>query len=239
MKKRLPVLFSIAVILFLIISVTQIIAQDNSIPEIAPGINQESAEKIQEGVEKLSDEEARSQYLKQEWNKILEKKEFYIKYIKPSVEIYRKISPFTDPIFKYTTGITPSLSWLFALSLILWIAFVIYMFRIFSMVSIFSKTTQTIITAGFIIILSVLGITKKASEFIIDKLSLLDNVLFEFIGVVIVILFLIMGSIFSKNLEDLFKGLKEKKEKREEEKSRKKLKAETKIVENLTKEIAK
>ena len=37
------------------------------------------------------------------------------KFFGPIIKGYGKISPYTDPVFKYTLGITPSLTWLFVL----------------------------------------------------------------------------------------------------------------------------
>jgi len=193
----------------------------------------EELEDIKEAGEKLTDKEERSQFLKEAQGKLLKEN----KYTGPIIEGYEKISPVTDPIFKYTIGLEPSLTWLFTLTFILWIAFLIYTFRILEIASPFSKTVQYTLSIGIIIIISIMGVTKTLAGYIINTISLFTTWWMQLIGIIVIIIALILASIFSDNLKGLFKLIKEKKEKSEEKINREKLKGSLKVVETLTKEI--
>jgi hypothetical protein len=191
-------------------------------------------EKIQQISENLTDEEKRSQYLNQEWGEILKKNEFF----GPILEKYKKVSPYTDPVFKYTIGIEPTLSWLFILTLTLWIAFLIYTFRIFELVTPFSSTVQYLISIGVVVIVSITGAIKILAQKIIDLLSLLNVWWIQLIGIAAFIIALIIATIFSKNIKDIGKSIEEKKKKNEEERNREKLKSEIKIAGIINKSTA-
>ena len=103
-------------------------------------------EKITDTGKKLTDKEKIAQYKSIELNKILAKN----KYTAPIMSFFNYISPVTNPAFKYTIGVEPSLSWLFFLTLTLWIAFVIYAIRILNLASIFSKWVQYVISFGIV-----------------------------------------------------------------------------------------
>jgi len=239
MKKRIFILLSS--LLILNIFIISINSQDTLISNSDLGnINPETGlpselEDIKQTSEKLTDEKQRTEYLKQEWEKILKDNKFF----SPIISFLEFISPVTNPLFKYTIGVEPSLSWLFFLTLTLWIALVIYIFRIFDLISIFSKWLDYIISFGAVIAFSLMGITKKLAEVLINTISLFSIWWMQLIGVVILIIALIVASIFSKNLQEVFKAIKEKKEKAEEEMNREKLKSNVKVAEALTKSITK
>jgi len=226
MKKGI-VLFLICLLILNIFVISLTKAQDEALPP--------EMKKIQGIGENLTNPEIRSQYLKQEWGKILEDK----KIIGPIIKSYKKISPYTDPIFKIILGITPSLTWLFVLTLTLWIAFVIYIFRIFELTSLFSKPAQYVISFGIIIIISVLGITKKLAEYIINALSKFTIWWVQLIGIGIVILALIVASILSKNIKKVGKAMKEKKEKEKEKIDRIKLSSAVEQGKKITEALSK
>jgi hypothetical protein len=208
-----------------LISETENINPDTGLPE---GI-----EKIQKISENLTDKEIRSQYLKQEWGKILEKN----KYAAPIIQNYKKVSPYTDPVFKYTLGIVPSLTWLFFLTLTIWIAFAIYLFRMLELVAPFSEWVQKIISLGITIILGISGLIEKLAEYIIKTIGLFSTWWMQLIGIVIIIIFIIIGSILSGSFRDLIKDMYKRKKELEEEINRKKLKGNVEIVEKFTKAI--
>jgi len=237
MKKGIVLfLFFILILNIFIISVK---AQLN--PPLVPGlgdINSETGlpnelEKIKGIGENLTDSEIRSQYLKKEWGQILEKNKFF----GPIIKGYGKISPYTDPIFKYTLGITPSLTWLFVLTLTLWVCLLIYIIRIFELFPILSGFTRVIISIGVMVIISLTGLIKKLAEKIIDVISFFTTWWMQLIGIGIIIIGLVVALIFSKNLQKIFKTMKEKREKDEEKLNREKLKAEVEIAEAFTKGI--
>src|SRR3989344_2540458 len=182
MKKSLIFFIGILIVsLCFIFSIKPVHSQEAGVGDVVPGLSPENLEKVQTGVEKLTDEEARKQYLTQELGKIFQNNTYYIKYIKPVENAYSKINWFTDPFFRYTIGMAPSLSWLFLLTLVLWIVFVVS----------------------------------------------------------ILIIGLILAIIFSKQLKEFFKSLKEKRKKMQEELDREKLKSEVKVAKAFTKGITK
>jgi hypothetical protein len=184
-------------------------------------------EKIKGIGENLTDSEIRSQYLKQEWGKIPEKNKFF----GPLMRGYGKISPYTDPIFKYTLGITPSLTWLFVLTLILWIVFLIYIFRVMEFVSLFSPLTKYIVSLGLIVIISIIGTLRILAEAIINIISLFTTWWMQLIGISLVIIALIVASILSKNLKDVFKSIKEKRDEAKKELNQAKLERRIRVAE--------
>ena len=112
----------------------------------------EDLEKLKDTGEKLTDKEQRSQFLKDAQGKLLKEN----KYTGPIIEGYEKVSPVTDPIFKYTIGLEPSLTWLFTLTLVLWIAFVVYSLRILDLVSVFIWKFTLVATAEEFLKLAIL-----------------------------------------------------------------------------------
>lgn len=222
------------IFLFLILgfsfSVKTAYAED-VIPEVVPGMNTANIEKIGGIVQNLSDDEARKQYLSQEWGKILEKNPVYIKYLKPSVDFYNKnLKPFLDPIFQYTIGVTPSFSWLFILTLVLWIAFVVYALRILDLASIFSRWLQYLISFSTVIIMSISGVTRTIAQYIIKSISVLTSWWMQLIVASLVVVAIILASIFSKELEKFFKDLKEKRKKMKEELEREQSRSAGRVV---------
>lgn len=237
MKKSIVLFLSLILVLNIFV-ISIIKAETPAVPDIGGNVNPETG--LPSGVgdikdvgDKLTDEQQRSQYLKQEWGKILANNKFF----GPIITAYGTISPYTDPISKYTLGSEPSLTWLFFLTLVLWIAFVVYALRILELTSIFSKWVQYIISFGVVIIISITGITRKIAEYIINAISILTTWWMQLIVAGIVIVAIILASVFSKNLQGLFKAMKEKKEKNEEEMSRARLKSDIKVAEEFTKEI--
>ncbi|MBS3075252.1 hypothetical protein J4429_02215 [Candidatus Pacearchaeota archaeon] len=240
MKKSLIFFIGILIVsLCFIFSIKPVHSQEAGVGDVVPGLSPENLEKVQTGVEKLTDEEARKQYLTQELGKIFQNNTYYIKYIKPVENAYSKINWFTDPFFRYTIGMAPSLSWLFLLTLVLWIVFVVYAIRMLSLASIFSKWVQYTISFGIIIIISISGVTKKIAEYIINSISILTSWQMQLIVVSILIIGLILAIIFSKQLKEFFKSLKEKRKKMQEELDREKLKSEVKVAKAFTKGITK
>lgn len=226
MKKRvlfILALFSIMLLIMSLLMITIKAQPEAGLPSETQGI-EKLGEKISEGgLENLDS----SQYLKKEWGKILETWPV----VGPIIRAYEKIAPVTDPVFKYTIGMSPSLSWLFILTLVLWIAFVIYIFRVLELASIFSnQAVKIIISIGLVIVLSITGLTKKLAEYIINAISLLDVWWMQLITALLVIIAIILASVFSKALEDYVKNLKEYKEKAKEESNRRVLEETAKIL---------
>lgn len=171
---------------------------------------EEGIEKIEDLEEKIpSDEEEAKQvtkdYLRQEWDKILRNNT----YVGPVIKQYEKISPITDPIFLYTMGMAPSLSWLFAITLILWITILIYFYRVLDLYGFFSREISFVISVISLIIASLLGLIRIIAEFIIGAIAILTNPIVQVIVAVLIIVGLIVANYFSKQVQVYFKKIKE------------------------------
>jgi len=171
---------------------------------------EEGIEKIEDLEEKIpSDEEEAKQvtkdYLRQEWDKILRNNT----YIGPVIKQYEKISPVTNPLFLYTVGMTPSLSWLFTLTLVIWITILIYFYRVLDLYGFFSKEISFVISVISLIIASLLGLIRIIAEFVIGVISVLTNPIVQVIVAFLIIIGLFVASYFSKQVEAYFKKVKE------------------------------
>jgi len=175
----------------------------------------------------------RFQYLKQEWGKILEKN----KLMGPIIRGAEKTQPYLDPIFNLVLGIPSSLTWLFILTLIIWVSLAIYIFRFLELFSIVSKFTQYLIYIATMIVWSWIRISKFFAEKIINTLSLFTTWWVQLIGMGVVILILILASVFSKQLKEFFEKAKERRKKNKEEANRMELEKNAKISNMFTKGI--
>lgn len=241
-KNKSLALLIISVLISSLFLITIIKAEDNATPPGTPTpeiqgqeINPEtglpvSTEKIQEIGDKINDEN----FLKNEYQKVLNKSDK----LKPLFSFYDKISPVADPAFKYTVGMTPSISWLFLLSLVLWIAFVVYIFGFTSLLKLASNGIYYIIVIIAIVIISYFGIAAKLADFLVKYIAKAGSWWIQLALVVILILALIIASIFSRSILQLEKGIKKKKDKEEEEINREKLKRDTEIVHKITKGLS-
>ena len=190
-----------------------------------------------EEIEKLKEEESRKQFLKEQWVNLLSKHKVFgpiISSFKPIAETYNKTSPIINPIFKYAIGIEPSLSFFFLLTLSLWIAIIVIIYRGTSLVSIFSKRFHLIFALGLTIIISIIGITKAVSEIIINLVEKLTIWWIKLIVIIIIITFLLISTKITKIIE---KYVEQYKKKSEEDIAREKLKASAKTAEAFTEGI--
>ena len=174
-------------------------------------------------------------YLKQEWGKILEKNKFF----GPIIAQYKKISPYTDPVFGIVLGIAPGLNWLFVLTLALWITFLIFIYRAFHLYGFFSEGVGLIISLCILVIISVLGIPKQFANWIINAISLLGNPIIQLIIAVLVLIGLIFLVKFSKEIEKYMKGVKERRKKMKEALRKAETEIHAKKIETISKAIDK
>lgn len=166
--------------------------------------------------EKLKDEEQR-EFLRKEWSEKIEQS-----------FIFEKIQA-VNPVFKIILGMEFSLSWLFVLTLVLWIFFVVYAFRILGIFSLIAGWLKFVILIGLIGLNSWFVVTAWISEWIINQISLMSSWWMQLIGALVVIVALVVACVFSKSFENLFKRVKERQEKTAEELNREKLKQDVKI----------
>lgn len=226
MKKSALILISLLLLSFISVVLAQTINETTGLPN---DIND-----LTEAGKKLTDEQTRSEYLKKEWGIIFKENPAF----KPFYEAYMKVSPYTNPIFKYTIGMTPSLSWLFLLTLALWITLLIYLIRIFEFTS-FSPIVRNLISLIFIVMFSLLGATKAIAELIINLITkLATSWWMQLFGAVIVVVWLVLLSMFSENLKKWVQKMRENRAKMKEEIDRFKSAQNAKTIENFTKTIS-
>ncbi len=177
-----------------------------------------------------------SQYLKKEWGKLLRDDTSTLgKIAAPILRAYDKISPYTDPIFIYTIGMAPSLTWLFILTLTLWIFFVTYIYQAMSLFSVFSDWVHRIISLGMVIVMSLIGVMKTMAEWIIATISVLTSTWMQLIAVLVVFLALIIASYLSGGVEQFFEKMKERKKKFKEEMEKEEVRSELGILKTFNK----
>lgn len=240
-KNKSLILLIITILISNLFLITIIKAEDNATPPGTPSptiggeINPETGlpvatEKIQEIGDKMNDEN----FLKNEYQNVLNKSNT----LKPLFNFYNKISPVADPVFKYTVGITPSISWLFLLALVLWISFVVYIFGFTSLLKLASNGIYYTIVLIAIVIVSYFGISAKLADFIVKYITKTGSWWIQLTIVVALILVLILASIFSRSILKLEKEIKGKKDKEEEKINRRKLKGDVDTLEIITKGLS-
>lgn len=236
MKKRIICFFTLSLIILFIISSgftsSQTIQEniENSISDLEKSKNQiDQLPTTPEETKKIA-----TDYLRKEWESVLEKNEF----VGPIIRTYKKISPITDPIIKAIVGLKPSLSWFFLLTLVIWISFWVYLNRIIEGFSTFSDIVSLIISLGLTIILSLLGVIIAISNTITKIINLAQLWWVKLILIILIITLFIIASIFSKKIGAVMRLIKKKKKEEKEELNRIKLKLAAERAEKFTKEIS-
>ena len=211
MNKKFGVLVLFLIIVF---SVTSSTALENSLEKIT-----EKAGNIGEFAE---NEEVRSEYLKKEWTKILEKTN--------SGKILLSISNFFgkfNPLYKIILGVEYSLSWAFFLACLIWL--MIFLFLLGPLGAMFEKKLFAIVGAFAITsIIGINGIIKKALDRISDVVNNPKAIWISIIlAIFLVAIFRAIGRLIKKWIEKE----KEKAEKEKTEKAEKKIQAAGKVAE--------
>lgn len=107
----------------------------------------EKLEGVKGGIDTLTEKEQREEYLKEEWTKILGKTSFG-SFIVSVGEFLEKL----NPVFKLLIGIEFSLSWIFFLSLIMWIAIIVIVYKPLKEVGQFDGGLSFLISLGVAIL---------------------------------------------------------------------------------------
>ena len=216
-KKYLTILYFIIGIL-LISKTFSAIEDISNIDEVNKKI-----EDVQDIKNKLSDEDVKTEYLKEQWINLLSKNKLGIFLI----SLEKEIEPI-NPLIKFLFGIKFSWSWLFIITFVIWMSIGIFTSRLLTFFTIFSKTLRYIISIIIAILFSYIGLTILISEVIVNRINSLPTLWLQIIAILILIFFLFYFSMYSKFLERLFIKIKERKEKNKMEKDIKKLKKEIK-----------
>ena len=235
LAKITPLFLISFIILSILIPI--IYAQDNSLPADVPVIpgGEETVNKITDVGDAIS--EQGTDYLKQEWGKILNKGRF----LGPLYRAYQQTKPYLTPIFKYTIGTEFELSWLFFLTLMIWIFFLLFFYQILSTFSTFSETTSLGISIGLMIITAItIDIPEKIANLTINLIgNKIPTWWGKLIAVVIVFLIFFILSISSKFLKGIFGERKERVAGQKEKENRLRLQRIADREERRSKEINK
>ena len=238
MKKRLSLFF-----LILLLSLTFISAQDDTLPEFlgrdaiggfADG--EDPVDKIEDLQDKLIQKRSGQDYdyLRQGWSKILKKN----KYFAPLIRLYEQMHPYLSPVFKYTMGMDLSISWIFLLALIIWITILVYLYGILELFSIFSSTTSGVISLCLSVIIGAFFKWPKLfAEFLIGLITGSDNLWVQIGLVILVIIILVILVVYSKQLGEYVKTLKDRRAQQQEIIDRAKLKSARKNAEDYSKSL--
>ena len=165
--------------------------------------NQDQIDKLQENANQFSD--SPSDYLNQEWTKILEKNQFG-----RGILAFGDILHSLNPIIKVILGIDYSFSWYFLFAFLIWIAFFIFFFQLGK--GVFQGKIIIGILISFIItsFMGMSGAIKQIDDALalFVKNSFLAIIIF-LITVVIILLLSYFGDFFSKIVANYEKRLKE------------------------------
>lgn len=213
-KKSLPlVLILITILLVITIQATDI---TSTAEKYTGGLDPETGlpEKLTplaETGEKLTEGEITTEYLKQEWTKILEKSQFG-KYLLVVMNFTGKIFSFFNPLWKYTFGTEFSWTWTFFLSFFIWIVLVIVLY---SPSKAFLNLNPIFILIFAIVLASLAGsggVIRTATDFLS---IILTNIWLVGVSIFIGVLLVIFYYKFFGDLEkDLKKESDEEKRKR-------------------------
>jgi hypothetical protein len=167
-----------------------------------------------QGVQKvLTQDEARKEYLKQQWGDLFRNENSSVgKFFSPVVRGYDKVSPYSNPTFQFFVGMAPQLSLFFILVLVIWCTLVRYYFTIYTAIndiSLFSPLTNGIIFFLTFVVLMVVQFFQSVSFFfaskIIDLIGLLTSTAMQIIVWVLVAVAFVLFAIFSKKLVALLR----------------------------------
>lgn len=170
----------------------------------------------------LTDEDVRTDYLKTEWGKILAKKPI----IGPISAFYekQKIAVLVDPIILVFTGLETSVTWVFFLGILFWATLLIVVYKSIRYAGDYPAWAVILVSIIFMGILGFLGVIERASQFIIDAISVFSIwwvQLLLAIGVAIVLFAMIY---FSKYIQGFMLSMKMKRKLQETEDTKESLK---------------
>jgi len=163
-------------------------------------------------------------YLKQEWIKISRNNQFLLQI----QQWHIKNADIIDPLFKYTVGLVPSLSFLFILSIVLWLTIVIVIYKISSIFNILpakpilSKLARFGLTILIAMFISLIRATTIIAQALIEIVKIVNIWWVQLIIAVLIVIALIYIDIISEKISKFFADWKEKKEKKKTQKQAKK-----------------
>jgi hypothetical protein len=154
-------------------------------------------------------------YLKQEWGKILRDKPLIGEFLRG----YDSLSPYTDPVAKWAIGLIPSFSWIFILTFLIWFTLLRYsnlFFDFLKDLDVFSKSTTNIVYFCVVVIILVLQIVQAISVMLANLIvNFFSEFLFTWWGQILVIvgtiLILTLLNMFNKRFRVYLRAIRMKK----------------------------
>lgn len=207
--KRGLILF---VILVFLLSIFPIVYSQN-----LPG--QDQIEALQRNVDTLTNPQSSTDYLKQEWTKIIQDTSFGKNMIQ-----FGQFLTTLNPIFNLILGLGFSWSWIFFLTLALWICFLIWVYRLsfFTKLFVSSRIVQFFVFIFLMLFISYIEISKLISLLFVNLISNIDSLFFQLISAFVFLMIILILTIYSRVLSKAFKVAMEKREKKNLEKKVKK-----------------
>ncbi len=225
-KKSILILLFLSIVFISLIAVNTLVLGDDGVntsnssespivPDINFGIDDSTGlpngtEKIAGVVENLSDEEIRRQYLKQEWTKILNNSKVG-KYLLKADGVITK----ADPVFNILLGIGFSFSWLFVLTIILYIELLDAGYKVINAFQVYypgKDEYKNLLKWGFFavffILFSTIRVAKYVAQFIISIISGKAHWIVQLILMVFVVAFLIIFAIIFDQIKAVFVTVK-------------------------------
>ena len=171
----------------------------------------------------ITDPEERSAFIKNEWDKAIADTGFgkFLSFVK---NLLNKV----DPVFNIFLGVNFSWSWIFYLTILLWILFLLWGFRFLSVIEPYliphkyDKYMKYGIFVIWFIALSSIRIPRFCSQAIIEQISKANGWFLQLLLMMVVILILLFISAIFKIIKRIFIAIKkEKRLKRTENKVKK------------------
>jgi hypothetical protein len=241
MKNKSLAILTIIILTSSLFIISLIKAEDTNTPPGTPNIKvpgeeinpatglPRNIEAIQNIGDNLTNEDIRTAYLKAEWQKILEKSETF----GPTIRFIEKL----DPASNILLGMPIAFSWFFFLTLVIWIAFIILIFRITALFEISKKWLHYVVALALIAAITYFKYPLAISKPIISIIALLNQWWMQYVVIGIVILVIIILTYFSKQLKVIYKAIKEKNKKNMEELQQTKMKKDLAVMDELRKAI--
>ena len=183
----------------------------------------------------LTDDQLRSEYLKQEWTKMFEKNQFGEAILKLG-----DVASRLNPIFKVILGMEFSFSWLFFVTFLIYLLLIQTSFNLFTGLEPFtvpfnfSKIYKWIAFLVFVIIISTIRIPRVLANLVISLISGTGAWYIQLFAMILAIIVIIILFVFSKKLRDISKISGEKRKILEVEQISKKTEKRMKKLEKKT-----
>ena len=236
MKKRgilLFILFSLLIIASLLFSIliSNVQAIEISSPEQIIGINPDNIPNNPDQAKEIAKD-----FLDKKWNDFLVNSP-----VGRVLSVFENIMKNFDPIFNLLLGVIFSWSFVFFITLSIWIFLVSFLYRILSFLEVYLryKGINIILFIISIFVVSLIGISNILSDYVISSIQKADNIMIQIVLSLVFIFAMMFLSTISGKLKKMVSSSKNAKEKKNLEKKAKKNEKELEKVEEEVEDIKK